>query len=176
MVYLPTFTIIYHKNQPNVGKYTIHGWYGSDLFFFRTRLWSCIDLFNTHRATKAALRDLSDSRIRGFLSGKQKTDISFRMGKCIDLIWKGFNNPRLPKSSKYLVIRYLDPPKAFSGGVCGSKHLLTRYLEDWVNKYGCVSTSCSNNLWCSNKVFTISSHDFLGCLWCWDPEKKILLQ
>ena len=24
-VYLPTF---YHKNQPNVGKYTIHGWYG----------------------------------------------------------------------------------------------------------------------------------------------------
>ena len=25
MVYLPTFT---HKNQPNVGKYTIHGWYG----------------------------------------------------------------------------------------------------------------------------------------------------
>ena len=24
MVYLPTFTI----NQPNVGKYTIHGWYG----------------------------------------------------------------------------------------------------------------------------------------------------
>ena len=28
MVYLPTFTIQYHKNQPNVGKYTIHGWYG----------------------------------------------------------------------------------------------------------------------------------------------------
>ena len=107
-------------------------------FFFRNRLWSCIDLFNTHRATKAALRDLSDSRIRGFLSGKQKTEISFRMGKCIDLIWKGFNNPRLPKSSKYLLIRYLDPPKAFSGGVCGSKHLLTRHLEDWVNKYGCV--------------------------------------
>ena len=22
------FTYIYHKNQPNVGKYTIHGWYG----------------------------------------------------------------------------------------------------------------------------------------------------
>jgi len=21
------FTYIYHKNQPNVGKYTIHGWY-----------------------------------------------------------------------------------------------------------------------------------------------------
>ena len=27
------FTYIYHKNQPNVGKYTIHGWYG---------LWSVI--------------------------------------------------------------------------------------------------------------------------------------
>ena len=26
MVYLPTFKI-YNKNQPNVGKYTIHGWY-----------------------------------------------------------------------------------------------------------------------------------------------------
>ena len=27
MVYLPTCTIIYHKNQPNVGKYTMHGSY-----------------------------------------------------------------------------------------------------------------------------------------------------
>ena len=26
--YLPTFTIFYHYKQPNVGKYTIHGWYG----------------------------------------------------------------------------------------------------------------------------------------------------
>ena len=26
--YLPTFTIFYHEKQPNVGKYTIHGWYG----------------------------------------------------------------------------------------------------------------------------------------------------
>ena len=24
------FTYIYHKNQPNVGKYTIHGSYGCD--------------------------------------------------------------------------------------------------------------------------------------------------
>ena len=23
------FTYMYHKNQPNVGKYTIHGWYGA---------------------------------------------------------------------------------------------------------------------------------------------------
>ena len=22
------FTYIYHQNQPNVGKYSIHGWYG----------------------------------------------------------------------------------------------------------------------------------------------------
>ena len=26
LVYIPAY--IYHKNQPNVGKYTIHGWYG----------------------------------------------------------------------------------------------------------------------------------------------------
>ena len=38
--------------------------------------------------------------------------------------------PSLPKSPKYLVSRCLEPLKAFSGGVCGSKHLLTRYLED----------------------------------------------
>ena len=128
MVYLPTFTIICHKNQPNVGKYTsftiichknhpnvgkytIHGSYGSDLVFFRTRLWSCIDLFNTHRATKAALGDLSDSRIRGFLSGKQKTKISFRMGKCIDLIWKGFNNPRLPNPTNTLWLGIWTPQR-----------------------------------------------------------------
>ena len=30
------FTYIYHKNQPNVGKYTIHGWYG--IFFKRFKL------------------------------------------------------------------------------------------------------------------------------------------
>ena len=38
MVYLPTFTIFYHLKQPNVGKYTIHGWYGynkwGNCFFF----------------------------------------------------------------------------------------------------------------------------------------------
>ena len=28
MEYIPTFTMIYHKNQPNVGEYTIHGSYG----------------------------------------------------------------------------------------------------------------------------------------------------
>ena len=38
MVYIPIssimygiFPYIYHKNEPNVGKYTIHGWYGSVL-------------------------------------------------------------------------------------------------------------------------------------------------
>ena len=35
MVYLPTFTIKYHKNQPNVGKYTIHGCYGIVLYPLR---------------------------------------------------------------------------------------------------------------------------------------------
>ena len=32
MVYLPTFTRSYHSKQPNVGKYTIHGWYGIGFF------------------------------------------------------------------------------------------------------------------------------------------------
>ena len=26
------FTYLYHKNQPNVGKYTIHGWFGTYLY------------------------------------------------------------------------------------------------------------------------------------------------
>ena len=38
--------------------------------------------------------------------------------------------PSLPKSSKYLLRRCLEPLKAFSGGVSGFKHLLIRYLED----------------------------------------------
>ena len=38
--------------------------------------------------------------------------------------------PSLPKSSEYLASRCVGPLKALSGGVCGSKHLLTRYLED----------------------------------------------
>ena len=38
------FTYIYHKNQPNVGKYTIHGWYGiwgknTQPFGCREHLW-----------------------------------------------------------------------------------------------------------------------------------------
>ena len=39
-------------------------------------------------------------------------------------------DPSLPKSSKYLLKRCLDPLKAFSGDVWGSQHLLTGYLED----------------------------------------------
>ena len=31
MVYLPTFTIKNNQMYPNVGKYTIHGWYGIDV-------------------------------------------------------------------------------------------------------------------------------------------------
>ena len=40
------------------------------------------------------------------------------------------NYPSLPKSSNYLVSRCLGPLKVLSGGLCGSKYLLTRYLED----------------------------------------------
>ena len=29
------YLLIYHKNQPNVGKYTIHGWYGVEEFSYR---------------------------------------------------------------------------------------------------------------------------------------------
>ena len=30
------FTYVYHQNQPNVGKYTIHGWYGLYFHIFPT--------------------------------------------------------------------------------------------------------------------------------------------
>ena len=36
------FTYIYHKNQPNVGKYTIHGSYGISLFIF---FWILSEIF-----------------------------------------------------------------------------------------------------------------------------------
>ena len=39
MVYL-IFTYIYHKNQPNVGKYTIHGAFGLEIQPFFTEPWS----------------------------------------------------------------------------------------------------------------------------------------
>ena len=32
--YVRIFSDIYHKNQPNVGKYTMHGWYGQGLLVF----------------------------------------------------------------------------------------------------------------------------------------------
>ena len=44
-----------------------------------------------------------------------------------------FLKPSFPNSSEYLVRIgvFFPPPKGqTSGGVCGSKHLLTRYLED----------------------------------------------
>ena len=28
------YTYIYHNNQPNIGKYAIHGWYGKICFFW----------------------------------------------------------------------------------------------------------------------------------------------
>ena len=36
-IYHYIFTYIYHKNEPNVGKYTIHGWYG--MFCFHPETW-----------------------------------------------------------------------------------------------------------------------------------------
>ena len=41
MEYLPTFTIIYPKNHPNVGKYTIHGSYGN-MLLLRTLILICL--------------------------------------------------------------------------------------------------------------------------------------
>ena len=43
LVYLPTFTYIYHRNQPNVGTYTIHGCYGCGWF---TWWWQLEDFFS----------------------------------------------------------------------------------------------------------------------------------
>ena len=48
----------------------------------------------------------------------------------LGIILSQLYRPNRPKSSKYLLRRCFDPLKAFSGGVWGSKHLLTKYLED----------------------------------------------
>ena len=48
------FTYIYHKNQPNVGKYTIHGWYGSML--------TNKDFYQQHPAVQA----MSDEEAEAF--------------------------------------------------------------------------------------------------------------
>ena len=50
------FPYIYHKNQPNVGKYTIHGWYGNEgpirlkawCFFVRENSWLVVTLPETN--------------------------------------------------------------------------------------------------------------------------------
>ena len=48
MVYLALFSYIYHKNQPNVGKYTIHGSYGySTMDFVNGPCLPCFLLDNT---------------------------------------------------------------------------------------------------------------------------------
>ena len=49
LVYLPTFTI---KNQPNVGKYTIHGCYGIVLYCFIIA--SCPSTFQKHVLLEAS--------------------------------------------------------------------------------------------------------------------------
>ena len=53
MVYIPLYPYIYHKNQPNVGKYTIHGSYGYWLLIHYIQLagrnswWTrVVELFN----------------------------------------------------------------------------------------------------------------------------------
>ena len=47
MVYFPTVTYIYNKNQPNVGKYTIHGWYGVWCFKIRDAKFIMKDLYRS---------------------------------------------------------------------------------------------------------------------------------
>ena len=40
------FPYIYHTNKPNVGKYTIHGWYGDDSSYVKTRRIHVCDIFD----------------------------------------------------------------------------------------------------------------------------------
>ena len=64
------FPYIYHKNQPNVGKYTIHGWYGleaqsADLV--AQRLDVHLELYGrcaSHRQVKSCLQLDGGSDIR----------------------------------------------------------------------------------------------------------------
>ena len=39
------FTYIYHKNQPNVGKYTIHGWYGERFVYHQYLSWGGPEIY-----------------------------------------------------------------------------------------------------------------------------------
>ena len=46
---------IYHKNQPNVGKYTIHGWYGDvwgiyqdNVHIYIYCIYIFVDIYNCH--------------------------------------------------------------------------------------------------------------------------------
>jgi len=52
------FTYIYHRNEPNVGKYTIHGWYG---------IWNDIDpsLIPGAKDDKSEVRSHDRQRHRG---------------------------------------------------------------------------------------------------------------
>ena len=54
-------------------------------------------------------------------------------------IWSTFEYPRLPKSSKYLVSRCLEPLKPFSGDVWGFKNLYTHQV------FGCLKIQSHQN-------------------------------
>ena len=53
------FTYIYHKNQPNVGKYTIHGSYGLSYW------WSLNGVFFSTTSLKSHLRNIHQNLHRG---------------------------------------------------------------------------------------------------------------
>ena len=124
-VYMPTTRIPYYRWDefiPNIATFdpgTYISWFNG--------LLGLVENFRDAKKKKKKLR----MPVTGLQLGCHDTDDIRLMAEILhQLIGRFFPFPSLPESSKYLVSRCLEPQKAFSGGVWGSKHLLTRYLED----------------------------------------------
>ena len=64
LIYLPTFTI---QNQPNIGKHTIHGWYGSCFWvevstFLLSFFWSYIEFLGGQKLISKAGLDVEKAK------------------------------------------------------------------------------------------------------------------
>ena len=80
------FANIYHKNQPNVGKYTIHGWYRLRI----TILWSYFTLWN-FRLGHLAYRIAGDQGVAYSIGGQElyPAQSPRQREDCIRVFWMG---------------------------------------------------------------------------------------
>ena len=132
-----TFTYIYHKNQLNVDKYTIHGWYGyvRKPWMIRVNDFSFFGFFGPFPTNPKAQREQESRTAEAQLFQDHVPQIWAQKKKNIGVVWLGTEE----KCTKRGTPRYKTVMKSMAGINCvsNSKARETPPCSHILRKYAC---------------------------------------